>query len=127
MLTLPSHYGKSVVFPCVRLRVVALATTRAIHIFHVELLWPEPAAHGGAPACPALLRGLAGRLGRGLHLLGKEGMLGNGEENERRSALVEQLQRLLTAGGEAEAAARLRRIVSLTRAERARHLSPFRP
>ena len=39
MLTLPSHYGKSVVFPCVRLRVVALATTRAIHIFNVELLW----------------------------------------------------------------------------------------
>ena len=38
MLTLPSHYGKSVVFPCVRLRVVALATTRAIHIFNVELL-----------------------------------------------------------------------------------------
>ena len=32
------HYGKSVVFPCVRLRVVALATTRAIHIFTVELL-----------------------------------------------------------------------------------------
>ena len=38
LLTLPSHYGKSVVFPCVRLRVVALATTRAIHIFNVELL-----------------------------------------------------------------------------------------
>ena len=40
MLTLPSHYGKSVVFPCVRLRVVALATTRAIHILNVELLYP---------------------------------------------------------------------------------------
>ena len=40
MLTLPSHYGKSVVFPCVRLRVVALATTGAIHIFNVELLYP---------------------------------------------------------------------------------------
>ena len=39
MLTLPSHYGKSVVFPCVRLRIVALATTRAIHIFNVELLY----------------------------------------------------------------------------------------
>ena len=42
MLTLPSHYGKSVVFPCVLscvlVRVVALATTRAIHIFNVELL-----------------------------------------------------------------------------------------
>ena len=88
---------------------------------------PGKDAQGGGPACPALLRGLAGRLGRGLHLLGREGMLGNGEENERRSALVEQLQRLLTAGGEAEATARLRRIVSLTRAERARHLSPFRP
>ncbi len=29
---------KKRVFPCVRLRVVALATTRAIHIFNVELL-----------------------------------------------------------------------------------------
>ena len=95
--------------------------------FLASLMPPEKGAHSGAPACPALLRGLAGRLGRGLHLLGKEGMLGNGEENERRSALVEQLQRLLTAGGESEATARLRRIVSLTRAERARHLSPFRP
>ena len=35
---LPSHHGKSVVFPCVRLRVVALATTRSIRIFNVELL-----------------------------------------------------------------------------------------
>ena len=95
--------------------------------FLASLMPPGKDAHGGGPACPALLRGLAGRLGRGLHLLGREGMLGNGEENERRSALVEQLQRLLTAGVEAEATARLRRIVSLTRAERARHLSPFRP
>ena len=38
LLTLPSHYGKSVVFPCVRLRVVALATTRAIRIFTMESL-----------------------------------------------------------------------------------------
>ena len=38
MLTLPSHYGKSVVFPCVQLLVVALATTSAIHIFNVELV-----------------------------------------------------------------------------------------
>ena len=38
MLTLPSHYGKSLFFPCVRLLVVALATTRAIHIFNGELL-----------------------------------------------------------------------------------------
>ena len=30
--------GKSVVFPCVRLRLAALATTRAIHIFNGELL-----------------------------------------------------------------------------------------
>ena len=39
MLTLPSHDGKSVVSPRVRLLVVSLATTRAIHIFNVELLW----------------------------------------------------------------------------------------
>ena len=44
LLTLPSHYGKSVVFPCVQLRVVALATTRAIHIFNVELLYRTCAA-----------------------------------------------------------------------------------
>ena len=88
--------------------------------FLASLMPPEKDAHGGGPACPALLRGLAGRLGRGVHLLG------NGAENERRTALVEQLQRLLAAG-ETGAAARLRQIVSLTRAERARHLSPFRP
>ena len=49
MLTLPSHYGKSVVFPCVRLRAVALATTRAIHIFNVELLYMA----GSRPSRPA--------------------------------------------------------------------------
>ena len=38
LLTPPSYYGKSVVFPCVRLRVVALATTRAIRIFTMESL-----------------------------------------------------------------------------------------
>ena len=39
MLALPSLYGKRVVFPCVRLRIIDLATARAIHIFNVELLY----------------------------------------------------------------------------------------
>lgn len=92
-----------------------------------SLLPPEETACAGSPACLALRRGLSDRLGRGLLLLGGKGMLGNGAENERRAALVEQLQGLLAAGGEADAAARLREIVSLTREERARHLLPFLP
>lgn len=92
-----------------------------------SLLPPEETACAGSPACLALRRGLSDRLGRGLRLLGGKGMLGNGVENERRAALVEQLQGLLAAGGEADAAARLREIVSLTREERARHLLPFLP
>lgn len=88
---------------------------------------PEKTACAGSPACLALRRGLADRLGRGLRLLGNKGMLGKGAENERRAALVEQLQRLLAAAKGASAAACLREIVSLTRKERARHLLPFRP
>lgn len=92
-----------------------------------SLLPPEETACAGAPACLALRRGLADRLGRGLELLGKEGMLGNGAENERRAALIARLQRLLAADDGADPAVRFREIASLIREERARILRPFQP
>ncbi len=58
MLALPSHYGKSVVFPCVRLRVVAPATTRAIHIFNVESLYTP----GGSRRMRGIARGAGGHI-----------------------------------------------------------------
>lgn len=92
-----------------------------------SLLPPEESACAAAPACLALRRGTADRLGRGLELLGKEGMLGNGTENERRAALVARLQRLLAADDATTPAVPLRKIASLTREERARILRPFLP
>ena len=72
MLTLPSHYGKSVVFPCVRLRVAALATTRAIRIFNVELLYSRNRLFdsvrrisNGKPFFPASHQGMLYRLRSG--------------------------------------------------------------
>lgn len=92
-----------------------------------SLMATKETACAAAAACAALQRGLAARLGRALQLLGKEGMLGGGEENPRRAALVERLQRLLTAAKDASSAACWRDILSLTREERRRHLLPFRP
>ena len=92
-----------------------------------SLMATEEAVCPAAAARAALQRGLAARLGRGLELLGREGMLGGGEENQRRALLVGRLQRLLTTARDASSAARLREIASLTREERERHLLPFQP
>ena len=92
-----------------------------------SLMATEESTCAAAAACAALQEGLAARLGRGLQLLGREGMLGGGEENQRRAALVERLQRLLSAAKAASSTACLRDILSLSREERRRHLLPFRP
>lgn len=67
---------------------------------------------------------LAAHHGKALELLGKEGMLGSGEENARRAELAQRLQGLLTADKGRPTLDGLREIVTLTQEERAVYLTP---
>lgn len=67
---------------------------------------------------------LAAHHGKALELLGKEGMLGSGEENARRAELAKRLQGLLTADMGRPTLEGLREIVTLTQEERAVYLTP---
>lgn len=67
---------------------------------------------------------LAGHHGKGLELLGREGMLGDAKENSRRADLVARLQGLLTADKGRPTLDGLREIVTLTQEERSVYLTP---
>ncbi|WP_297259906.1 hypothetical protein [uncultured Desulfovibrio sp.] len=67
---------------------------------------------------------LAAHHGKALELLGKEGMLGSGEENARRAELAKRLQGLLTADKGRPTLDGLREIVTLTQEERTVYLTP---
>lgn len=67
---------------------------------------------------------LAGHHGKGLEMLGREGMLGDAEENSRRADLVARLQGLLTADKGRPTLDGLREIVTLTQEERSVYLTP---
>ena len=67
---------------------------------------------------------LAEHHGKALELLGKEGMLGCGEENARRAELAKRLQGLLTTDKGRPTLDGLREIVTLTQEERTVYLTP---
>ena len=67
---------------------------------------------------------LAEHHGKALELLGKEGMLGGGEENSRRAELAKRLQGLLTTDKGRPTLDGLREIVTLTQEERTVYLTP---
>ena len=67
---------------------------------------------------------LAAHHGKALELLGKEGMLGSGEEDARRAELAKRLQGLLTADMGRPTLEGLQEIVTLTQEERAVYLTP---
>lgn len=67
---------------------------------------------------------LAEHHGKALELLGREGMLGSGEENARRAELTARLQALLTADRGRPTLDGLKEIVTLTQEERTAYLTP---
>ena len=75
---------------------------------------PVYALHDSLSACP----------GKALLLLGKAGVLGPVDESVRRSVLVKQLQKLLTAEQGHPTLDSLREVVELTQNERLRYLVP---
>lgn len=67
---------------------------------------------------------LADHHGKALELLGREAMLGDADENDRRAGLVTRLQHLLTADKGRPTLDGLREIVTLTQEERTVYLTP---